>query len=111
MRINLTKSLVTVAVCAATALVAAPPAQAASAHCPIPEGAEKVETDGAGNTVQTDLEPGTVVCVKAGNRITYVTVAEDGTITQRAIGNINGMPLGISYYVAVPCTQYSCYPY
>ena len=102
-------ALVTVTVGAA-GLVGVPGAQAVTQHCPSPAGSVKVETNGASNTVQTNLAPGTQVCVKAGTKITYVTVAQNGTITQTAIRNSNGKPLGISYYVAVPCTGYSCQP-
>jgi hypothetical protein len=85
------------------------PAQAATAHCPRPAGSVKVETDGASNTVKTKLAPGTEVCVKAGTKITYVTVSAKGTITQTAITNKKGKPLGISYYVGTPCKSY-CVP-
>ena len=101
-------ALVTVAVGAAS--LAGVPAQAATEHCPRPSGSVKVETNGASNTVQTNLAPGTQVCVKAGTKITYVTVAANGTITQTAIRNKNGKPLGISYYVGIPCQSSSCYP-
>ena len=37
-------------------------------------------------------------------------MAANGTITQTAIKNKNGKPLGISYYVGIPCTGSSCYP-
>jgi len=102
-------TLVTIAVGAA-GLVGVPAAQAATEHCPRPSGSVKVETNGASNTVQTNLAPGTRVCVKAGTKITYVTVAANGTITQTAIKNAKGKPLGISYYVGIPCTGSSCYP-
>lgn len=42
------------------------------------------------------------VCVKAGTGITFVVVAEDGTITQSAITNKKGVPVGISNFVYVP---------
>ena len=101
-------ALVTVAVGAASLMGV--PAQAATAHCPMPSGSVKVETNGASNSVQTNLAPGTQVCVKAGTKITYVMVAANGTITQTAIKNKKGKPLGISYYVGIPCTGSSCYP-
>ena len=102
-------AMVTVAV-GAVSLVGMPGAQAATQHCPRPAGSVKVETNGASNTVKTKLAPGTRVCVKAGTKITYVTVARKGTITQTAIKNKNGKPLGISYYVGTPCQSSSCYP-
>ena len=102
-------AMVTIAV-GAVSVVGMPGAQAATQHCPKPAGSVKVETNNATNTVQTDLAPGTQVCVKAGTKITYVTVAADGTITQTAIKNAKGKPLGISYYVGIPCEGSSCYP-
>lgn len=111
MHTRIKSGLVVAAVCAAT-LVGTPVASAATERCPSPAGSVKVETDGASNTVQTDLAPGTEVCVKAGTQITYVTVAWDGTITQTAITNKRGIPLGISYYVGIPCDDdyYGCDP-
>ena len=88
-----------VAVLALSGLVAGP-AQAVTEHCPghnAPDSG-KVELDNAGNSVPTDLADGTEVCVKAGTQITTVTVM-DGMITQTAITNKKGKPLGISYYV------------
>lgn len=90
------------------------PAQAATMHCPMTGDSVKVETSGASNTVSTDLEPGTEVCVKAGTKTTTVTVDANGNITQTAITNRRGKPLGISYYVYTPgdeeppCTGYYC---
>ncbi len=108
MHARIKSGLVVAAVCAAT-MVGTPAAHAVTEHCPSTEGSVKVETDGASNTVQTDLAPGTEVCVKAGTRITTVYVAFDGTITQTAITNKRGKPLGISYYVGVPCEDsYGC---
>ena len=78
------------------------PAQGATMHCPRTADSVKVETSGASNRVFTGLEPGTEVCVKAGNQITTVTVDADGFITQTAITNKNNKPLGISYYVYTP---------
>ena len=101
-------AMVTVAV-GAVSLIGMPAGQAATEHCPGSDGPGKVETDGVSNTVQTNLTPGTEVCVKAGNLITYVIVAADGTITQTALTNTKGKPLGISYYVGVPC-EYDCEP-
>jgi hypothetical protein len=88
-----------VAVLALSGLVAAP-AQAATEHCEghSAPGSGKVETGGAGNSVATDLADGTAVCVKAGTEVTTVTVV-GGRITQTAITNKKGKPLGISYYV------------
>ncbi len=108
MHTRIKSGLVVAAVCAVT-LVGTPVANAATAHCPSPPGSVKVETDGASNTVETDLAPGTEVCVKAGTRITYVIVDEDGTITQTAIRNKKGKPLGISYYVGIPCDDHDPY--
>lgn len=102
MHARIKSGLVVAAVCAAT-MVGTPVAQAVTQHCPSPEGSVKVETDGASNTIHTDLAPGTEVCVKAGTRITYVVVASDGTITQNDIRNKKRKPLGISYYVGIPC--------
>jgi len=53
---------------------------------------------------------GTRVCVKAGTEIAYVTAAANGTITETAIKNAKGKPLGISYHVGIPCEGSSCYP-
>jgi hypothetical protein len=100
-------ALVTVTVGAASLIGV--PAQAATEHCPRPAGSVKIETDGASNTVKTKLAPGTQVCVKAGTKITYVTVSAKQTITQTKITNKKGKPLGISYYVAIPC-KYKCVP-
>jgi hypothetical protein len=98
--VNTARSLLAgVAVLALSGLVAGP-AQAATQHCPghnLP-GSGKVETSGSSNTVKTKLPDGTSVCVKAGTEITYVTVV-NGKITQTAITNKKGKPLGISYYV------------
>lgn len=85
----------------------AAPSQAATMHCSTTDYPNKVEVDGDLKTVQTGLEPGTEVCIKAGTKVTYVTVADDGTITQSAIKNANGKALAISYYAygeeAEPC--------
>jgi hypothetical protein len=105
------KSLVVAAFFGASLVAVGPAANAVTEHCPVPAGSVKVVLDGSSNTVQTNLAPGTSVCVKAGTRITYVTVAADGTITQTAITNQTGKPLGISYYVGIPCTDpYGCEP-
>ena len=106
---SLIKAVLVIGVVCVSGLVAVP-AQAVTEHCAIPSGSVKVETDGTSNTVQTNLAPGTQVCVKAGTQITYVTVAADGTITQTAIVNKAGQPLGISYYVGLPCSGYACPP-
>jgi hypothetical protein len=84
------------------------PAQAATAHCP--EGiADKVELDDAGPSYQTDLEPGTVVCIKAGTGTTESTVDENGFIENAEIKNKPGTAyLGISYYVVIEECQYNC---
>ena len=106
---SLLKAIVVAGFLAASLVAVAPAANAVTEHCPVPAGSVKVELDGSSNTVQTNLAPGTSVCVKAGTEITYVTVAADGTITQTAITNKNGTPLGISYYVGIPCTNpYGC---
>ncbi len=106
---NLIKPALVVGAVCLSSLVAVP-AQAVTAHCTAPSGSVKVEINGTSNkTVQTNLASGTVVCVKAGTKITMVLVAADGTITQTAITNKTGKPLGISYYVAPPpCTSYTC---
>ncbi len=67
-------------------------------HCDSSSYPNKVEVDDDSNTAQTDLQPGTEVCIKAGTKTTIVTVAPDGTITQDSIKNKNGKNLGISYY-------------
>ena len=76
----------------------AAPAQGATAHCSKTDFPNKVEVSGDRKTVQTGLEPGTAVCIKAGTKVTFVTVDANGNITQSAIKNKNGKPLGISYY-------------
>ncbi len=90
-----------VAVLAFSGLVAGP-AQAVTEHCDghASPDSGKVETDGAGSSIETDLEDGTDVCVKAGTKTTVVTVA-GGMINQTAIVNKKGIPLGISYYVPI----------
>ena len=100
MKVALRSALVMAAVCGGS--VAAVPAYAVAEQCPTSAESVKVETDGTSNTVQTDLAPGTQVCVKAGTRITTVVVADDGTITQTDITNKRGTPLGISNIVYVP---------
>ena len=73
-------------------------ASATTEHCDSTKYPNKVEVD-AGTTVQTDLKPGTQVCIKAGTKTTIVTVDADGKITQDAILNKPGNAyLGISYY-------------
>lgn len=98
---SLLKSALVVAALCGGGLTAAP-AHAVAQQCATSADSVKVETDGSSNTVQTDLAPGTVVCVKAGTQITTVIVAADGTITQTAITNKRGTPLGISNFVYVP---------
>jgi hypothetical protein len=83
------------------ALGAVAPAQAATAeHCP--EGiADKVELDEAGSSYDTDLAPGTVVCIKAGTGTTTAVADENGVIANTELVNKNGKYLGISYYVVI----------
>ena len=86
----------------------AAPTQAATQHCSTTDYPNKVEVSGDRKTVQTGLTPGTAVCIKAGTRVTYVTVDANGNITQSAITNKNGKALAISYYAygeeeAEPC--------
>jgi hypothetical protein len=70
----------------------------ATEHCDSTKYPNKVEVD-AGTKVQTGLEPGTEVCIKAGTKTTIVTVDSNGFITQDAILNKPGNAyLGISYY-------------
>ncbi len=82
-------------------LVGAPGASATTQHCNTTDYPNKVETPGAGTSVDTGLAPGTTVCIKAGTQVTTVTVASDGSITNTTIRNPNGRThplLGISYY-------------
>ena len=73
-------------------------ATGATEHCDSTAYPNKVEAN-AGTTVQTGLEPGTEVCIKAGTKTTIVFVDADGFITQNAIKNKPGNAyLGISYY-------------
>jgi hypothetical protein len=73
-------------------------ATGATEHCDSSLYPNKVEAN-AGTTVQTDLAPGTVVCIKAGTQTTIVTVDGNGYITQNAIMNKpRNAYLGISYY-------------
>ena len=73
-------------------------ASATTEHCDSTTFPNKVEVN-AGTKVQTDLKPGTVVCIKAGTKTTIVNVDANGFITQNAIMNKPGNAyLGISYY-------------
>ena len=73
-------------------------ASATTEHCDSTTFPNKVEVD-AGTKVQTNLEPGTVVCIKAGTKTTIVNVDGAGFITQDTIKNKPGNAfLGISYY-------------
>jgi hypothetical protein len=70
----------------------------ATDHCDSTKYPNKVEVN-AGTTVQTDLEPGTLVCIKAGTKTMLTRVDIDGNITQNTIMNKPGNAyLGISYY-------------
>lgn len=71
--------------------------QAKTDHCEA--GLGKIELDDAGSSVQTDLAPGTEVCIKAGTQTQVTTVGDDGSISNTTIKNRNGKFLGISYYV------------
>jgi hypothetical protein len=73
------------------------PAQAATEHCDSGLYPNKVEVD-AGPKVQTDLAPGTEVCIKAGNETDIVYVNDWGKIKNTEILNRNGKAKGISYY-------------
>jgi len=100
MHTSIKLALATCAV-ASFGLVGAPSANAVTEHCDSATYPNKVETPGAGTSVDTGLTPGTTVCIKAGNFVTTVTVASDGTITNTTIRNPNGTThplLGISYY-------------
>jgi hypothetical protein len=78
--------------------VAGGTASAVTLHCDSGEFPTKVTLDGSSATTQTGLPAGTLVCIKAGNSITIVEVAADGTITNEEILNTNGKAKGISYY-------------
>jgi hypothetical protein len=74
-------------------------AQAATEHCDSGLYPNKVELGGDSTSVDTGLEPGTQVCIKAGTKTLIVTVDGDGYITQDGIQNKNkNAYLGISYY-------------
>lgn len=77
--------------------IASTSVQAASDQCPAGDG--KIELDGDSATVFTGLPEGTLVCLKAGNAITFVEVDADGNITNDALLNQNGKARGISNYV------------
>ncbi len=83
----------------------------ATEHCDASLYPNKVEAN-AGTKVQTNLQPGTVVCIKAGTKTTIVNVDGDGFITQNAIMNKPGNAyLGISYYAyggRDTCTSGGC---
>jgi hypothetical protein len=95
-------ALATSALASAGLVGAAAPASAGVAQqCDSTQYPNKISTSGAGTTVYTNLTPGTVVCFKAGTAIDYVTVAEDGSITNTTLRNPNGNThplLGFSYY-------------
>jgi hypothetical protein len=92
--------------------VAAGTASAVTLHCDSSTYPNKINIDG-GPTVQTNLTPGTTVCIKSGTAVALVTVAADGTITNDQIFNTNGKAKGISYYAwgaeEPPC-EYPEYP-
>lgn len=68
-------------------------------HCDTTQYPNKIESDGQSTTLATGLEPGTVVCIKAGTKTTTAIVDADGNITQGGILNKPGNAyLGISYY-------------
>ena len=70
----------------------------ATEHCDSSLYPNKVEAN-AGPSVQTNLLPGTEVCIKAGTKTMITTVDADGFITQDVILNKPGNAyLGISYY-------------
>ncbi|HSJ76628.1 MAG TPA: hypothetical protein VK899_10670 [Gemmatimonadales bacterium] len=70
----------------------------ATEHCDSTAFPNKVEAN-AGTSVYTGLNPGTVVCIKAGTKTMTTTVDANGYITQDVIMNKPGNAyLGISYY-------------
>ena len=73
-------------------------AAATTAHCADHTTLEKVELDYETTTVE--LEPGTVVCYKAGTRVATVTVGDDGMLVS-TITNKAGKAMAISYFVIV----------
>lgn len=77
--------------------VAAGPASAVTAHCDSSLYPNKINING-GPTVQTNLTPGTTVCIKSSTSVALVEVASDGTITNDQIFNKHGKAQGISYY-------------
>lgn len=80
----------------AGSLAVAPPAQAATQHCPS-SYTNKVEVGGDDASVPTSLRNGTRVCIKAGNQIMFGYVS-GGYVTNTDIRNDNGVLKGISYY-------------
>ena len=85
------------------------PAQATTEHCAA--GLGKTELTNGGTSYQTNLAPGTPVCIKAGTKTYYTTVGADGWIVQDSIKNKPGNAyLGISYFVWYECNTYECEP-
>lgn len=74
------------------------PAQAVTEHCDSATYPNKVELAGDDASVHTWLRPGTEVCIKAGNQVTYGTVNYYGYVSNTSIVNQQGMLKGISYY-------------
>ena len=67
-------------------------------HCDKALYPNKIESNGTKTQLQTGLEPGTEVCIKASTRTTVVVVDADGFITQSEIRNKRGVAQAISYY-------------
>ncbi len=67
-------------------------------HCDKVLYPTKVQSNGTKTRLQTGLEPGTEVCIKASTRTTIVEVDADGFITQSEITNKRGVAQAISYY-------------
>ncbi len=59
----------------------------------------RLSCQNGGTSAQTNLDPGTRVCIKAGTKTVIVTVNANGVITQNTIMNKpQNAYLGISYY-------------
>ncbi len=72
------------------------PAAAATEQCADYQSPNKVELNYETTTVQ--LDPGTIVCYKAGTQVFTVQVGSDGVLTSQATNKF-GRLLAISYYV------------
>ena len=88
-------------------LGAVAPAQAGVAeHCP--SGGTKYEVD-AGPTYDAGLPEGTLVCIKAGTKITWDEADANGVIENHELMNPTKKAyLGISYYVVYDVCEYDC---